>query len=98
MAHTARRRGVSLVEILIVIAILAIMIGLLLPAISSVRASSIHMQSVNNVRQINLSLQTLLSQNSDQITKAQGCGRLVATLGTTGWYPDGQQALGSVRG
>lgn len=62
-----RRRGVSLVEILVVIAILAIMIGLLLPAISSIRASSVHMQSVNNVRQINLSIQTLLSQNSDQI-------------------------------
>ena len=67
MVNTTRRSGVSLVEILVVIAILAILIGLLLPAISSVRMAASHTQSVNNIRQINLGMQSLLAQNSDQI-------------------------------
>ena len=82
MVNTTRRSGVSLVEILVVIAILAILIGLLLPAISSVRMAASHTQSVNNIRQINLGMQSLLAQNSDQIRYCR-TGR----NGSTGFRP-----------
>ena len=50
------RRGYSLIETLVVVAIVGIVIGMLLPAIQSVRASANNTVCKNNLRQIGLGI------------------------------------------
>ncbi len=61
------RRGVSILEVVVVIAILGLLVGLVLVAISNARIAAVRMQSINNQRQIILSFHQLLDQQSSQL-------------------------------
>jgi prepilin-type N-terminal cleavage/methylation domain-containing protein len=59
-----RRRGVSLLELLIVLAIIGIMLGLLFPAIQAARRASLSTACDNNIHQLSIAMAQYLDINN----------------------------------
>src|SRR3974390_3177020 len=74
MMTRLRTRGFTLVEMLVVVAIIGILIGLLLPAIQAARESGRRLQCINNLKQISLAM--LNHENSVKRFPTGGWGRM----------------------
>jgi len=63
------RSAISLLELLIVIAILGVLIGLLLGAVQKVRAAGVELQNKNNLRQMAIGTHQLFSEDNGKLSK-----------------------------
>src|SRR4051812_30049548 len=67
-----RRKGLTLIESLVVIAIMATLLGLLVPAIQKVRAAALQSKSTNNLRQIAIAIHHFASVNNGHLPLVVG--------------------------
>ena len=69
-----RRRGFTLIELLVVISIIAVMVALLLPALTMAREAAKHAQCAANLRNVGVMIHLFADANDDLIPPAVSAG------------------------
>jgi prepilin-type N-terminal cleavage/methylation domain-containing protein len=79
--HAARRRGFTLVELLVVIGIIALLISILLPALNKARESANRTKCMANMKQVMTALMNYCTDNKGAIIVPPGYTEGVGTAG-----------------
>ena len=87
LSNNSERRGFTLVELLIVIAVIGILVALLLPAVQSAREAARRAQCINHLKQIALAAHNYEASNRTFPTGARPSVTVggVPTMGTNVW-------------
>jgi prepilin-type N-terminal cleavage/methylation domain-containing protein/prepilin-type processing-associated H-X9-DG protein len=80
-----RPRGFTLVELLVVIGIIAVLIGILLPALNKARKSAKTMQCSSNMRQIAMGMITYINDNKGRFPPGEVATNDSFAYGARGW-------------
>ncbi|BAM03447.1 type II secretion system protein [Phycisphaera mikurensis] len=77
--------GFTLIELLVVISIIALLIGILLPALGAARSSARDMQCLSNTRQVAIAATAYATDNKDYSVRATSNGAFTADNITEYW-------------